>query len=132
MVIVRVVNGFGRRCVIHFYAREVDLPIVKHSKSISALAISKERTTACTEGNLRQAGSPDPGLDREVLQLQIGRVPNGNAVKVAIKLEALIDYGGGEGGITQVSAMVIVHRIKWIGFASPPTDNSRGRGDARA
>src|SRR5207249_3937145 len=71
---------------------------------------------------------PDPGLNREILKLQIRRVANDNAVSSAVEFKRLSDHSRNKGCVSLQIAAVPTLEITPVPFGRPPTQESGGSG----
>ena len=72
-------------------------------------------------GNNRAAGAFDPGLHREVLQMQVSGIAHSNYRTITIKHEGLTDFARRVGNSGAQNPMVGSGAIKPIVFSPPPT-----------
>src|SRR5438477_5247157 len=100
------------------------MTVVKQTEGITSLSICHHRTSPNHHRSLVQAGSLEPCLDSEILQLQIGRIAYHHTIAAAIKTECLSDKPWHECCVPTQSTVVRIEFICRVAIPFPPTDQT--------
>src|SRR5437762_1698306 len=92
--------------VAHVHLSQEQLPVVEHTKAVTSASVGENGPARRLSRRLQWITPPDPGLNREILKLQIRRVANDNAVSSAVEFKRLADHSRNKGSVSlQIAAV---------------------------
>src|SRR5436190_4525451 len=74
--------------------------IIEYPQAVATAPVIKDRSSCVHSGRLQWITAPDPGLNREILKLQIRRVADDNTISSAVEFKCLCDHSRNKGRVS--------------------------------
>src|SRR5881394_3563089 len=122
MMPVRVSDRKVARDVADLHSGKKQRSIIEHPQAVTTAAVNKNGTTRIVHSRrLQRITPPDPGLNREILKLQIRRVADDNPVSSAVEFKRLSDHAWNKRSVSLQIPAVPTPDITPVPFGRPPT-----------